>query len=122
MAATAITPTALTLNAFSAFPTFAAVDSSGKAALIPFPNKDDGKILLMFLNSDSTTAYDVTVKKGNGLQAASADLTLADVTAGAYVSIVVETGKYAQVSGTDKGYIKVVGENAAVKVAAIYLP
>ena len=52
MGATAIVPTALTLNKMDDFPTAAACDATA-GAMIPFTAKDDGKILLYLVNSDS---------------------------------------------------------------------
>jgi len=120
MGATAITPTALTLNTMADFPTAAAVDATA-GAMIPFTAKDDGKILLYLVNSDSSNAENVTIKKGDGVQAAAADYTVSVAASGVKI-LVVETGKYGFVKdATYKGHIRVTG-TADVDVAAVILP
>lgn len=121
MAVTAITPEAISLNTFDldslamTAPTTAAdgflVDVSGYA---------DNKILFVFQNSGSTDRT-ATIKKGNGLQGVS-DLTSGAITSAKFSAITVESGRFKNVSGTNKGKILVIPSHAELKMAAIVLP
>ncbi len=76
--------------------------SAGVDTEIPFDQKDDQTILV--LANSGTSAVDVTIKAGNGLQGVN-DLTVS-VKAGANV-IKLESGRFKFVSGEHKGNILV---------------
>jgi len=121
MAATAITNTVLSLNTASAMPSTAAV-AANEGALVTF-NKADHKILIILENGDSENAASAIIRKGNALQGV-ADQTIA-LAAGETKVITIESGKYVNVSGDNKG--KVLIEDATedstdVKVACVVLP
>lgn len=117
MAATAITPTALTLNGSVALPATAALDGTD-GGIIDFTGVDD-KIAIIVENSDSTNAETFTIKAGNALQG-TVDLveSIAKSTTKVYV---IESGLYKNISGANKDKVVVTG-SADVKVAAILLP
>lgn len=121
MAVTVITPEQLAINTIDADAlAMTAPTAAADGFTVDVSNIADHKLLLVFLNTSVDTAYDVTIKKGNGLQG-TADL-LKEVAFGKTAAVVVESGKFKNVSGTNKGKIVIIPENAAVKMAAIVLP
>ena len=121
MAVTAITPEVLKYNTFDADAlAMTAPTAAADGFTVDASNIADGKLLLVFLNSSVDTAYDVTIKKGNALQGTT-DL-LKEIAFGDYALVVPESGKFKNATGDDKGLIKVIPENAAVKMAAVVLP
>lgn len=122
MAVTAITPKALSWNEFD-------VDALGMTAATAAEDgftvdygAQDGKILLVFYNSNaSTTARSATVKAGNGIQGV-ADLASGDIAAGKYACVVVESGWFKNVSGDNKGKVIVISSHEELKMAAVVLP
>ena len=128
MAATAITPLVLTRNTFgtSVIAEFKAVASDGtnNVAYIDAEAYADQKILILIRNAHATTVKDAYVLKGNGIQKPASDLTAADIPAASasIIPIVVESGAYANTTGTYAGKIVVKGESTDIQVAAVILP
>lgn len=116
MAATSITVTKMTPEALATMPTAAAVDAKD-GALIPW-DAADGKLLILIENAASAPKS-VTIKSGGGLQGVG-DLTLS-LSASAKTAIMLDSGKYKQVKGDNKGKLVITGEDANVKVAALQL-
>lgn len=116
-AATAIVNTALVLNTMAVAPTPAAVEATN-GALVTF-NKADGKILVILTNI-AVGAKTCTLKAGNGLQGVD-DLALS-LTASSTNFIVIESMKYVNMTGDNKGKLVIIGEDANVKVSAVVLP
>ena len=83
------------------------------------PTKKDGKMMLMLINNDGSNATTCTIAKGNGLQGV-ADLAIA-LTAGQTKVITIESGKYLNITGTNKGKIKFTDSAADTKVIAYEL-
>ena len=119
MALITLTPENVALNAFTAIQAPAAVDATD-GMRIDYSERDD-KILLLIENTSADTAYDFTIKAGNGIQG-TYDLAQADIAAGASYVAVLESGKFKNVSGTYSGYVYVTAQNAAIKVSAYKLP
>lgn len=117
MAATAITNLVLAFNAAKEFPTTAAVDATAGAFITC--DAADQKMLIIMENSDADNDENVTIKKGNALQG-TADLVY-KVPKGETHAIVVESGKYKNISGTNKGKIHITA-TADVKLACVVLP
>lgn len=117
MAATAITNTVLTRNTVAIFPATAACDATDGALITC--DKDDQKMLIYIENADASNAETVTIKKGNGLQG-TADYAVS-VAASGKRCVVIESGKFKNVSGDNKGKIVITG-TADVKVACVVLP
>ena len=127
MPATAITKTVLTRNAATNVPTAATVVKTD-GALVTF-DKDDQKILLLLKNNVSNVTHTAVIKAGNGIQGVSdLEITLTgyDTTAGNEKAVVIESGKYMDVSGTNKGKVNIVSketsEGTQIEVRAIVLP
>lgn len=122
MAATAITKTVVTRNAATAVPTAATVAKTD-GALVTF-DKDDQKILLLLKNNVTNVTHTAVIKKGNGLQGVS-DL---EITIGpsAEVVTVIESGRFMNVSGNNKGKVNIVSKDTTtgtqIEVRAIVLP
>lgn len=121
MAASTVTYTELTRGSASAMPSGVTV-AAGDGAVVTC-DKDDGKILLMVKNSNTTVTNTAVIKAGNALQGtADLEITLAASTT---KGIVVESGKYKNISGTNKGKIVVKDKNTtgtAIEVSAVVLP
>lgn len=79
----------------------------------------DDKYLILVHNTASA-AKDVKVKSGNGLQG-TGDIT-ASLAASSYTFISLESGRFKNVSGADKGKVVITGGSADIKVAVFKLP
>ena len=127
MAATAITKTVVTRNAATNVPTAATVKNL-EGALVTF-DKDDQKILLLLKNNITNVTHTAVIKAGNGIQGVSdleITLTGTDTTAGNEVAVVIESGRYMDVSGDNKGKVNIVSKDTTtgtqIEVKAIVLP
>lgn len=109
MAVVEITKTKLPLNAGAVIPTAVACGADG--ATVEY-DEQDGKIVLIIGTAEAT------IKAGNGIQGV-ADLTIPFET-GKTKAVVIESGKYVNVSGTHRGKILITGATATV--AAYVLP
>lgn len=116
-AATVITNTALKLNTFADMPATAAVDATNGSLVTAAA---DQKMLLIVENVSVGTARVATVVKGNGIQG-MADLAVSVAAASTKV-LVIESMKYVNTSGTNKGKILIKGATADIKVACVVLP
>jgi hypothetical protein len=96
---------------------FAAVDAAAGAEFA-MSGRDD-KTLLLVQNA-ATSAKTVTVKAGNGIQGVN-DLTVS-VPASSTTALVLDSGRYKNVSGDDRGKVIVMGASADIKLAVIVLP
>ena len=108
-------------NVFAANETFstitAAVDAADGAEFVM--DERDDKYLILVQNS-ATSAKDVTIKAGNGIQGVN-DLTHS-VAASSFTFVQVDSGRFKNVSGTDKGKVIIKGASADIKVAVFRLP
>jgi len=120
MAVTAITPVALgTTAAFSEL-TFTEATTAADGYVIDYSG-EDGKTLLIFHNGDDDTAATVTINKGNGLQGV-ADLASGNIPFGDYYAVVLDSGAYKNVSGTNKGKVVAIPSATTLAIAAVVLP
>lgn len=117
MAATEITLNKMKRGEALSLPVSSAVDATN-GAYIDFSG-DDGRILIIMENSDSSNAETVTVKAGDGIQA-TGDLSIT-LTASQKALVNIESGPYKIMSGTNKNKVKV-SASADVKLAAVLLP
>ena len=125
--ATAITKTVVTRNAATNVPTAATV-ANLEGALVTF-DKDDQKILLLLKNSVTDETHTAVIKAGNGIQGVSdLEITLTGTltTAGNEKAVVIESGRYMDVSGNNKGKVNIVSKDGTtgdqIEVRAIVLP
>lgn len=118
MAATNITVTKLSKETATNIPTATAVNASD-GAVVPWDEKD-GKLLVILENADTSVAKKATIVNGGGLQG-TGDLEQSIAASGKTV-IVLDSGKYKQVTGDHKGKLWIKGADANIKVAAIALP
>ena len=122
MAVTAVTPQKLAFNTFN-------LDALGMTAATAAADgftvdysDQDSKILLVFLNTNaSTTARTATIKAGDSIQGV-ADLASGNVEPGDYAAVVVDSGRFKNVSGNNKGKIRVIPSHAELKMAALIMP
>ena len=127
MSATAITKVEVTRNAATNVPTAATVARTD-GALVTF-DKDDQKILLLLKNNVSNATHTAVIKAGNGLQGVSdleITLTGTNTTAGNEKAVVIESGRFVNVTGDNKGKVVIVSKDATtgnqIEVRAIVLP
>lgn len=93
--------------------------TSKSAAFTVDAKGGDYKTLLIFANAGDASAT-VTIAKGNGIQGVGADLVIT-VGAGKEVAVVLDSGYFKNVSGTNKDLIKIT-PSAALTVKVIELP
>ena len=117
MAATEITVTKIEKEKAIAIPATTAVDATDGAAVEW--DCADGKLLLILENADDTAAKSATVVNGGGLQGMG-DLSLS-IAQSSKTAIVLDSGKYKQVSGAHKGKLWIKGQDANIKVGAMEL-
>lgn len=79
----------------------------------------DEKCLILVQNA-GTSAAAVTVKAGNGIQGVN-DL-VHSVPASSSVILALDSGRFKNVSGDDKGKVIFVGASTNIKIAAFKLP
>ena len=116
MSQVAITNTKLKFNEAGALPAATAMTSATDGCTVDYTGKEDGKILLILEASAEATAK---ILAGNGLQGTEdLEITLAS---GDKKCIVVESGKFVNVYGDNKGKL-IVNGSTSVKVAAVELP
>lgn len=96
-----------------------AVDTSAGAS-VDYTNKSDGRILLMITNENASDAKKATIVKGNALQGVE-DLEIS-IPAGKTYGIVIESGKFENVSGENAGKVVIKGESTDITVQAVELP
>ena len=122
MAVTAITPVSLSLNTFNVDAiTFTAPTVAADGFTVPFTGKDKNIVLLFQNTNAGTTARTATVKAGNGIQGV-ADLDSGDIAAAKTGAVMVDSGAFKNVSGTNKGKILIIPSHAELKMAAVVLP
>lgn len=80
----------------------------------------DDKYLIIASNANTSAAKTLTIKKGNGIQGV-ADKVIS-IGAGKTVFINIESGRFKNVSGDNKGMVILMGESADIKVAVVKLP
>lgn len=87
---------------------------------VDYENKSCGKILLIIANGGSA-AKKATIVKGDSLQGTE-DLEIS-VTNGKSIGIVIESGKFENVSGDNKGKVVIKGEDdTSLTVQVVELP
>lgn len=118
MTAAAITNKVLKFNQAEAIPAATAVDATDGALITP--NASDEKVIILLENASASVAKTATIKAGNGF-AGTSDLSVA-LPASAKYAIVVESGKFVNASGTNRGKIVVTGTDANVKVGVLVTP
>ena len=123
MAVTAITPEVLSRNVFDVDAlAMTAATAAADGFLVDCSNVADHRLLLVFQNTNAAaTARTATIKKGNALQGVS-DLASGDIAAGKFAAVAVESGRFKNVSGANKGKILIIPSHAELKMAAIVLP
>jgi hypothetical protein len=123
MAVKDITVQKLTINTALAGITYEAATTASDGFRIPYSSAADNKILLLFKNTNATTTVRTyTVKAGNGVMSNKTDVASGNVSAGGISAIVLESGRFKNMSGDDIGYVKVIPSHAELECAAIVLP
>lgn len=106
------------LNGTVELPATVAITAPADGAIVPY-DKADHKIVLIIKNNGGAEQT-ATIKKGNALQGVQ-DLVIT-LAAGKTHVAVIESGRFVNVSGTNKGKIQIIGSTTDIQVAAIALP
>lgn len=118
MAATAIQNTIMKHQVAVSMPATAALHATD-GALVDFGAADQ-KILLILQNGSASESKTATIKAGNGIQGVKDfSITLA---ASETKLVNLESGKFMNMTGVNKGKILVKGTDANVKAACVVLP
>lgn len=118
MAATAINPVKLKLNEAAVYPTLLAVDPTDGAA-IDMAGIADQKCLILLQNGTTGTKT-ATIAAGNAIQGVG-DLAVS-LGDSQTKCVRVDSGRFQNASGANKGKIIVKGTDANVKVGCVVLP
>ena len=103
MAKLTLTPAVAVRNGGVAFAAYGAIPENDVAEFKA--NYDDQKIAIHLKNTSATTTATAVIVKGNGIQGVK-DLEVTVKTSSEQV-VVVESGAYKNVSGTDKGMVQI---------------
>jgi hypothetical protein len=96
---------------------FTAVDAADGAEFAMRARDDK---ILMIVQNGATSAKDVTVHHGDGIQGVC-DLTVS-VAASSYTFVNLDSGRFKVMNGADKGKCLITGGSADIKVAVFKLP
>ena len=118
MAAVDLTNVTMHFNESADYPTLQKATDQTDGIRVDYTRKTDGNILLILENGGSGPIT-ANLLAGNGLQGV-ADMPI-EITNGKSVLLVVESGKFVNVSGENKGYL-VINGSTDLKAAAIELP
>lgn len=119
MAITEVTNTELKRNEAQKIVTAVAVDGTAGAS-VNYSNQSDGRILLLIKNGHASASKKATVLKGNSLQGVE-DLEIT-IPAGETHGLVIESGKFSNTYGDNKGKVIIKGESTDITIQAIELP
>ena len=82
-------------------------------------NMKDERCIVLIQNANSAKQT-LTIKQGNGLQGVVDEVI--EVPASSIVAIVLESGRFKNISGDNKGRVVMTGTSADLKVAVIKMP
>ena len=117
MAVTKIEKQVLGINKFGKVE-FTALSSTADGFVLEWDVKDERSVLVV--QNGGSAAATVVVKKGNGIQGVK-DLASYSVGAGEIAAVVLDSGAFKNVSGADKGTVKVTGSATDLKAALVEL-
>lgn len=95
-----------------------AIDAADGAEIV-WSERDD-KYLILIQNANASGAKSVTIKAGNGIQGVN-DITTS-IAASSYTFIALDSGRFKNVVGADKGKVLFTGDSADIKIAAFKMP
>lgn len=95
-----------------------AIDATDGAEIV-WSERDD-KYLILIQNANASGAKSVTIKAGNGIQGVN-DITTS-IAASSYTFIALDSGRFKNVVGADKGKVLFTGDSADIKIAAFKMP
>ena len=95
-----------------------ALDATDGAEIV-WSERDD-KYLVLIQNANASEAKNVTIKAGNGIQGVN-DITTS-IAASSYTFIALDSGRFKNVVGADKGKVLFTGDSADIKIAAFKMP
>ena len=122
MAVTEIIPEVLKQNTFDVDALATTAPTAAADGFVVDYTGTDSKIMLVFNNTNAAaTARTATIKMGNGLQGVS-DIDSGDIAAGKFACVAIESGRFKNVTGTNKGKVLIIPSHAELKMAAIVLP
>jgi hypothetical protein len=118
MAVTALSTVKLALNDWSDAITETAASTAADGVTVTMGA--DYKTVILAHNTHGSAAKTVTVKAGNGLGGVS-DLAAESIASGATKAIVVDSSRFVNISGTNKGKLLIIPESTDVKFTVIEL-
>lgn len=118
MAAVDVTNQKLKFNESASYPSLVQATDQTDGIRVNYTRKTDGNILLI-LENGSSSPITANLLAGNGLQGV-ADMPV-EIAGNQSVLLVVESGKFVNVSGENKGFV-VINGSTDLKAAAIELP
>lgn len=118
MAVKEIAPVKMALNTLSEAVVFVAPTTASDGFAIPYMEQDTKTVLLV---QGGAAAGTLTVKQGDGIQGV-ADTEAFAVKASETKAIVLESGKFKQLTGANKGKVVAIPSAADIKLAAVMLP
>lgn len=95
-----------------------AIDATDGAEIV-WSERDD-KYMVLIQNANASGAKNVTIKAGNGIQGVN-DITFS-IAASSYTFIALDSGRFKNVVGADKGKVLFTGDSADIKIAAFKMP
>ena len=95
-----------------------AIDATDGAEIV-WSERDD-KYLVLIQNANASEAKNVTIKAGNGIQGVN-DITTS-IAASSYTFIALDSGRFKNVVGADKGKVLFTGDSSDIKIAAFKMP
>lgn len=95
-----------------------AIDAADGAEIV-WSERDD-KYLVLIQNANASETKNVTIKAGNGIQGVN-DITTS-IAASSYTFIALDSGRFKNVVGADKGKVLFTGDSADIKIAAFKMP
>lgn len=95
-----------------------AIDATDGAEIV-WSERDD-KYLVLIQNANASGAKNVTIKAGNGIQGVN-DIT-ASIAASSYTFVALDSGRFKNVSGADKGKVIITGDSADIKIGVFKTP
>ena len=93
-----------------------AIDATDGAEIV-WSERDDKYLVLI---PNASEAKNVTIKAGNGIQGVN-DITTS-IAASSYTFIALDSGRFKNVVGADKGKVLFTGDSADIKIAAFKMP
>ncbi len=119
MAVINVNPTSVGQNENGGEVVLTAITAPADGAVIDFKGQDS-KIVVLIKNAHASAAQTATIKQGNSIQGV-ADVTVT-IPFGKTFAYSLESGKFKNVTGTNKGKVIITGSTTDIQIGAVLLP